>query len=308
MTSTWTCETCHKTFSRKGDLTRHIHLHTGYKPHKCSDCGKSFSQFSGLKTHRNVHSKLKPFACGIDGCKAAFGDPSSRARHCKETHRTLGAYRCPYPDCKSSIKRRSAFTLHLRKHGINPVSIDVDGLAPPMLPKQASARRRSLSQQVFEVVPTEILQGVTYSNGVAYLTHHPNANFNYQMGPQIAEHPTNSYLNDNWYPTPTIQLPALPTAGLYAIDSDPSSRPSSPPELTYSATPSPAPSRHELLRTPDNTNERTFGSSSSPSTPPPMLPLPGLFSGTDLSFGQSQKQLMSPWDIDATIFGLSSFA
>ncbi|KAG6882083.1 hypothetical protein C0992_012786, partial [Termitomyces sp. T32_za158] len=111
-------------------------------PHKCNDCGKSFSQYSGLKTHKNVHTRVKPYGCEIDGCKAAFGDPSSRARHCKEKHRTIGAYRCPASRCTSSIKRRSAFIQHLKKHGISPESIDIDALAPALLPRIAPYQRK----------------------------------------------------------------------------------------------------------------------------------------------------------------------
>lgn len=49
----------------------------------------------------DLSTKLKPYVCGIQGCKSAFGDPSSCARHRKETHRNVGAYQCPHPRCKS---------------------------------------------------------------------------------------------------------------------------------------------------------------------------------------------------------------
>ncbi|PPQ64633.1 hypothetical protein CVT24_008370 [Panaeolus cyanescens] len=128
------CDTCHSYFKRKGDLTRHVKLHKGIRSYVCEICEKPFSQQSGLKTHLNVHSGEKPYACNFDGCPAVFGDPSSAARHRKETHRRLGAYRCPIPGCGSSIKRRSAFAHHLRKHSLDPDDCDIDSLAPPLLP------------------------------------------------------------------------------------------------------------------------------------------------------------------------------
>ncbi|KAF8238938.1 hypothetical protein L208DRAFT_169856 [Tricholoma matsutake] len=163
MTFMWACESCSKTFSRKGDLTRHKHLHTGYKPYVCRDCGKSFAQFSGLKTHRNVHTKVKPFVCELDGCTAVFGDPSSCTRHRKERHQTIGAYRCPVSICKSSIKRRSAFRLHLRKHGIDPDTVDIAALAPTLLPRQTFQRQKpqpsSPVHKAFDATPN-----ILYSN------------------------------------------------------------------------------------------------------------------------------------------------
>ncbi|KAJ6628936.1 hypothetical protein B0H10DRAFT_1940289 [Mycena sp. CBHHK59/15] len=128
----WTCRECPKFFARKGDLTRHEFLHIGYRPHVCADCGKAFAQYSGLKTHMNVHTRVKPYKC--KECPAAFGDPSSCARHTKETHRSLGAYQCPVSSCKSSIKRRSAFTAHLRKHGMKYSDAEIDDLLSAAAP------------------------------------------------------------------------------------------------------------------------------------------------------------------------------
>lgn len=136
----WHCPECPKTFSRKGDLTRHSLLHTGRRPYVCSECGKGFAQHSGLRTHENVHTREKPFRCGSNGCQAAFGDPSSRARHRKETHCSPGAFRCPDARCKSSIKRRSAFTAHLRKHGMKYMGVDIDDFYSETAPTSRGSR------------------------------------------------------------------------------------------------------------------------------------------------------------------------
>jgi len=125
MSSQWTCLTCYKIFQRKGDLTRHQHLHTGYKPHVCEKCGKAFAQYTGLKTHRNVHTRERPYKCNI--CFASFSDPSSCARHRRETHENPSGYKCYYPGCKTSIKRRSCFMKHLKqKHGVDHTKVKIE--------------------------------------------------------------------------------------------------------------------------------------------------------------------------------------
>ncbi|KAF9498603.1 hypothetical protein BDN71DRAFT_1503681 [Pleurotus eryngii] len=112
------CPRCKRPFKRKGDLNRHIQLHTNHRPHKCEHCQKAFSQASGLKTHLNTHTGEKPYACRIVGCSSRFGDPSSRTRHCNEVHRVRGVFACPIDGCTSSIKRRSAFAKHIKSHDI----------------------------------------------------------------------------------------------------------------------------------------------------------------------------------------------
>jgi len=114
------CAICKKVFSRKADCNRHVRLHSGFRPYPCDvvGCGKRFAQYTALKTHRNVHTGLRPFKCEL--CKAAFGDPSSCARHRREIHHPCKPFKCPVPNCPSSIRRSSSFKTHLKKHGLDP--------------------------------------------------------------------------------------------------------------------------------------------------------------------------------------------
>ncbi|KAF9481838.1 hypothetical protein BDN70DRAFT_498688 [Pholiota conissans] len=140
---------CQKIFGRRGDLKRHQQLHSGIKKHKCTECNKMFSQNSGLKTHMNVHSGDKPYRCTYEGCGARFGDPSSHARHKKETHQVHYHYKCPEQGCRSAIKRRSAFAGHLKKHhGLVTTSKQLDSYKTSLIDKLPSNQQRRKSKQI----------------------------------------------------------------------------------------------------------------------------------------------------------------
>lgn len=61
---TYICDTCHKEFRGKSDLTRHKFVHTNEKPYKCETCNKCYRQEINLKNHIiSAHKREREFAC-----------------------------------------------------------------------------------------------------------------------------------------------------------------------------------------------------------------------------------------------------
>ncbi|KAK6473485.1 zinc finger and BTB domain-containing protein 26-like isoform X1 [Huso huso] len=83
------CLRCGKTFTQKGNLTRHIHMHTGFKPYQCSVCTKTFTQKVSLQDHMNLHSGTRPHCCNY--CKLHFAQKPALRRHLREMHRKSSA-------------------------------------------------------------------------------------------------------------------------------------------------------------------------------------------------------------------------
>ncbi|XP_056264770.1 zinc finger protein Aiolos-like isoform X2 [Pseudoliparis swirei] len=78
------CSQCGASFTQKGNLLRHIKLHSGEKPFKCPMCSYACRRRDALSGHLRTHSVDKPFKCSH--CSRSYKQRSSLEEHRERCH------------------------------------------------------------------------------------------------------------------------------------------------------------------------------------------------------------------------------
>ncbi|XP_051021008.1 DNA-binding protein Ikaros isoform X7 [Acomys russatus] len=123
------CNQCGASFTQKGNLLRHIKLHSGEKPFKCHLCNYACRRRDALTGHLRTHSVGKPHKCGY--CGRSYKQRSSLEEHKERCHNYLESMGLPstmYPGdkCLSDMPYDSAnyekdemMTSHVMDQAIN---------------------------------------------------------------------------------------------------------------------------------------------------------------------------------------------
>ncbi|XP_066441683.1 DNA-binding protein Ikaros isoform X5 [Eleutherodactylus coqui] len=95
------CNQCGASFTQKGNLLRHIKLHSGEKPFKCHLCNYACRRRDALTGHLRTHSVGKPHKCGY--CGRSYKQRSSLEEHKERCHnylQSMGLQNNPYAAIK----------------------------------------------------------------------------------------------------------------------------------------------------------------------------------------------------------------
>ncbi|XP_066210160.1 DNA-binding protein Ikaros isoform X3 [Saccopteryx leptura] len=153
------CNQCGASFTQKGNLLRHIKLHSGEKPFKCHLCNYACRRRDALTGHLRTHSVGKPHKCGY--CGRSYKQRSSLEEHKERCHnylQTMGLPGTLYPVIKEETNH-SEMAEDLCKTGAER-SLVLDRLASNV------AKRKSCMPQKF--VGDKCLSDVPYDGSTSY--------------------------------------------------------------------------------------------------------------------------------------------
>lgn len=73
------CHICGKQFRHRTNLSTHLIVHSGVKPHQCHICSRRFTQKVNLQRHMHIHDGSRPFTCRM--CCKSFTQKANLQRH-----------------------------------------------------------------------------------------------------------------------------------------------------------------------------------------------------------------------------------
>lgn len=110
------CDLCHKRFSRKYNLLKHLQSHSGDRPFACHLCSKCFKSKQNLEVHYRVHSARSMLLHTCNICQENFSTKIRLTRHKIREHSGYRPFTCHV--CRKPFIFKSQLTSHVKEHNI----------------------------------------------------------------------------------------------------------------------------------------------------------------------------------------------
>ncbi|KAH3897033.1 zinc finger and BTB domain-containing protein 24-like [Dreissena polymorpha] len=165
------CPVCNKVLASRGNLQKHMFLHSGVKPWSCDVCGKCFSLKGNRDKHALIHEGVRKFECQV--CNKKFALKGNLHQHIL-THTETKFFRCEY--CSAEFTLKGNLDKHVRRHfDAKPKKSGKKGRDPQLLlmkneEENAANQIREVEPMIEEVAEhVEIQNDSTLDNQGMYL-------------------------------------------------------------------------------------------------------------------------------------------
>ncbi|TRY87163.1 hypothetical protein DNTS_024229 [Danionella cerebrum] len=168
------CNQCGASFTQKGNLLRHIKLHSGEKPFKCHLCNYACRRRDALTGHLRTHSVGKPHKCAY--CGRSYKQRSSLEEHKERCHNYLQSM--GFQNSIYTVKEESSHNEQRENMPASERALVLDRIASNVAKRKSSMPQRfmgenRLSELSYDGGSGEFLQphvmDQTINNAISFL-------------------------------------------------------------------------------------------------------------------------------------------